>query len=72
MYPAGLPMGLHTAQRCEAIAAGGQVRAAHTRAARGGGGVGAECGSVLPLSQGQQVGDALAPFCGQALGRSMI
>lgn len=65
-------MRLHTAQRREAIAAGGRVRAAHRRAASGGGGVGAEGRSGLPLNQGQQVGDVLAPFCGQALGRSMI
>jgi hypothetical protein len=28
--------------------------------------------AVLPLSEGQQAGDNLAPFCGQALQRSRI
>lgn len=35
-------------------------------------GAGAVHESVLPLNQGQQTGDALAPFCGQALGRCRI
>lgn len=47
-----------------------ETRAGHTQGSRAE--RGAERASVLPLSQGQQAGDALAPFCGQALGRSMI
>lgn len=66
----GCPWGLHMAGTWDQSSR--RVGSSAHGGAATGQSVGAECGSVLPLSQGQQAGDSLAPFCGHALGRSMI